>query len=86
MPGAILKKGNKLTKEDLNSEDIYVFDGGDCIFTWVGSKATKHERKEALLKALHYLHAHKLPAETTVIRVVEGKETDKFWKVFNAQA
>lgn len=40
-----------LKQEMLESEDCFILDTGSGIYVWLGKKATKREKDEAVLKA-----------------------------------
>lgn len=86
MPGEAPKAGGKLSKADLTTEDVFVFDASEALYTWVGKKASAEDRKEAIFKGVEYLKQHDRPLHTPVIRVMEGAETPEFWAAFNAAA
>ncbi|CAI5721964.1 unnamed protein product [Hyaloperonospora brassicae] len=73
-----------LTKDLLKTEDVFVIDTGNEVFTWVGKGASGSERKSALTVAEHYLKKEGRPVHTPITRVVEGGETPLFTVLFKA--
>jgi len=73
----VVKAGDKVTKDKLNSKEVYVLDVTDegknhHAFVWVGKDAPKETRKRALLIGEDFIRAFKLPDETHINRCVEG--------------
>lgn len=70
-----VKKG-KLDMKDLNTNDVFIIDTDEEIFVWVGKKASKTEKREAMMHAERYLAHDESPFEDcTVTRILEG-DTD----------
>lgn len=86
-PGEAVGSGTdgKLTKADLNTNDVFIFDSGNALYTWVGAKASSQDRRDAIAKGVEYLKVNNRPLHTPVIRVSEGNETPEFWAAFDSQ-
>lgn len=72
-----------ISKSALKSEDVFIVDSGSTIFTWVGSKTTSNERRNALGFATQYITNQKLPATANIVRVIEGGESAEFEAAFH---
>lgn len=75
----------KLEKGKLDSDDAFILDGGGALFVWIGSKANKAEKREAMKYAVQYLHDQGRDAGVPIARVMEGKEPTEFWNCFNGK-
>ncbi|TDH65534.1 hypothetical protein CCR75_007456 [Bremia lactucae] len=73
-----------LTKDILNTEDVFLLDVGDEVFVWVGKMASASERANALLAAVQYLKQENRSSQTPMTRVVEEGETPFFTALFKA--
>lgn len=73
-----------LTRDILKTEDVFIIDGGNELFVWVGKMASKSERSNALPIAVQYLKKEGRPSHTPVTRVVEDGETPLFTTLFKA--
>ncbi|KAJ3124980.1 hypothetical protein HK098_000700 [Nowakowskiella sp. JEL0407] len=67
-----------ISKSMLDSNDVFVFDAGNQVFVWVGSKSSKDERVRALQTAVEYLAKNQRPLNLPIVRVVEGSEPKEF--------
>jgi gelsolin len=70
--GAAVKRGL------LTSDDVYILDKGYQVFVYVGKNASKDEKARAIVYATRYLVDNKLPAHTTITRVIEGSDSPEF--------
>ncbi|KAI9105850.1 hypothetical protein DFS34DRAFT_31834 [Phlyctochytrium arcticum] len=68
---------------DLNTNDVFIYDCGPELFTWVGKGASKEERRKALQFAVEYINTHNRPANLPITRVVEGSENQTFFDAFD---
>lgn len=75
----------KLDKSKLDSNDSFILDGGGSLFIWIGKKANKAEKREAMIYAAQYLKDQGRDG-VPVCRVMEGKEPAEFWNCFNGKA
>lgn len=70
--------GEKLTRDLLDTNDVFILDLGASIFVWIGKGSNPTERKEGMMSAQKYLEQSGKPMHTQVSRVVEGAETPAF--------
>ncbi|XP_066975023.1 villin-1-like isoform X2 [Macrobrachium rosenbergii] len=76
-------KNGPLSQSDLHSEDSFIIDNGQCgIWVWVGKKANKKEREEALRNAQGFVSKKGYPASTQVSRIVDNGEPPEFKSLF----
>lgn len=76
-------KNGPLLHSDLNSNDSFIIDNGqDGIWVWVGKRASKKEREEALRNAQGFITKKGYPAHTQVSRIVEHGEPPEFKTLF----
>jgi len=68
----------KLSKDMLDTNDVFILDLGSQIFVWIGKGSNPTERKEGMMSAQKYLEKTGKPMHTPVTRVVEGAETPAF--------
>jgi len=62
----------KVTRNQFQSNDVFIFDSGYEIFAWIGKGASKQESTKALSNAQEYLAKAGRPAFLPVTRVLEG--------------
>jgi len=75
----------KLDKSKLDSNDVFILDGGGSVFIWVGKGANKAEKRDAMKYAVDYLNGQGRGATVPIARVMEGAEPKEFWNCFNGQ-
>jgi len=75
----------KLDKSKLDSNDVFILDGGGSVFIWVGKGANKAEKRDAMKYAVDYLTGQGRGASVPIARVMEGAEPKEFWNCFNGQ-
>ena len=75
-------EGNKIPKNNLLSNDVFVLDNGFHIYIWVGAGASDKEKANSFPYAHKYLKDHKRPEIMPITRVVEGTESAKFLEHF----
>jgi len=73
----------KISKDKFNPNDVFIVDNGMEVFAWIGSKASKQEKQNALVYAEHYLVEHNRPHSTPIAKVVQGHENAHFNKAFH---
>lgn len=80
----IEKVGQKpLSQTSLNSNDCFILDTVNSgIFSWIGRRATKAEKEEAMRKAEEFLRTKNYPSWTPISRVIEGGEPSTFKQFF----
>ena len=68
----------------LDPNDVFFVDVGHHLFVWVGKKASKGEKKEAMVYAERYLIAEKRPTSMPITRVIQGSQdpSKDFTEVF----
>lgn len=71
-----------LTKDLLDSNDVFLVDAGSEIFVWVGRGSNPTEKRESMIFANRYLQENGKPQNTAITRVVEGAETPVFKSLF----
>lgn len=71
-----------LTKELLDSDDVFLVDAGSEIYVWVGRGSNPTEKRESMVFANKYLQDSGKPHNTPITRVVEGAETPVFKSLF----
>jgi gelsolin len=70
---------DKITKDMFDTHDVFVFDVGHQVYTWIGRKASRKERKLGLQYAQDYVKGCEgRSAFTPICQVVEGGEDELF--------
>jgi len=64
----------------LNSDHTYIVDFGDQICVWVGKKAQKKEKDNALLEVNDYTGLYNRPPYISACVISEGHEGPEFKK------
>lgn len=75
----------KLDKSALDTNDAFIVDAGCSLFVWIGKRANKSEKREAMQFAVEYLGSKGRSAKIPIARVMEGKEPASFWQAFAGQ-
>ena len=70
----------KLEKKKDEQKDI---DFGNEVFAWIGSGASREERKNGVNNAMDYLKKSGKPDTTPITVTLQGSESEYFWKLFN---
>jgi len=73
-----LVASGKVTRDLLDSNDVFIFDVGFQVYAWVGKGASKLERRTALQFAQDYLIAYNKLLQTPISRILEGGENEVF--------
>ena len=68
----------RLTRDALDTNDVFLVDCPSEIFVWVGHGTDAIEKKTAMMVANEYLKASGKPKTTPVTRVAEGAESTTF--------
>ena len=78
-------KTGKLEKDDLNSEDTFVVDGGELLGVWVwrGRRSSREEKKSGMVAGERFLQEKNYPEHTRLTRVAEGGESEEFKSLFS---
>jgi len=76
-------KGGPLEQSDLDSNDAFIIDNGQLgIWVWIGKKATRQERAEAMRNAQGFIKKKGYPDSTPITRVIDGGEPPEFRSLF----
>ncbi|TPX37064.1 hypothetical protein SmJEL517_g01111 [Synchytrium microbalum] len=71
------KKAEGVIKKDqFDTNDVFVLDGGSEVFVWIGAKASADERKKGMAYALEYMKKHNRPMNIPVTLIREGGSED----------
>lgn len=73
-----IAEGNAIKKSQLDPNDVFIFDSGAEIYTWIGKGASDKERNEAMVTAQQYLSKNNRPLYLPITRVLDGGENPKF--------
>jgi len=73
-----ISEGNAIKKNQLDGNDVFIFDAGHEIFAWIGKGASDKERTEAMVYAQQYLTKNNRPAYLPISRILQGGENPKF--------
>jgi len=71
-------------RSNLDSGDVFICGHKKSLYVWVGSGASRAERKNAMRFAMSFITIQGLPQETHITRVIEGHETKSFNKIWGA--
>ncbi|KAF8756996.1 Gelsolin homology domain [Rhizoctonia solani] len=71
-----------VTREALDPSDIFILAGPKAIYVWMGSQASREEKRTIMAAAQGFIKEKGLRPETSIVRVVEGNETKAFWDTF----
>ncbi|CAE7522761.1 Gel [Symbiodinium microadriaticum] len=69
---------NRLKRDLLSSDDVFIVDVGNKLYVWVGKKASASERRESMAHAMQYIAQNGYPNNTPIERVSDGGETPTF--------
>jgi len=68
-----------ISKDMFDTNDVFVFDVGHQVYTWIGHKASRKERRHGLEYAQKYVkECSGRSAFTPICQVVEGGEDELF--------
>jgi gelsolin len=67
-----------ITKDQFDTNDVFVFDAGYEVFVWIGKNSTAKEKKYSLHYAQDYIQKYDRPAYLPITRVLEGGENETF--------
>ncbi len=62
----------RLSKDFLDSSDVFFIDVGIKLFCWVGSGASAGEKKEAMIRAENLIVAQGRPSSLPISRIIDG--------------
>jgi hypothetical protein len=72
----------KLTKDMLDTSDVFVVDNTTAIYVWIGKGCSKQEKSSAMQTGTSFLEQNNRPVWTHVTRVIEGGEPTAFKALF----
>ncbi|XP_055329268.1 villin-1-like [Paramacrobiotus metropolitanus] len=76
-------KNGPLLQTDLDQNDSFIIDNQKHgIWVWIGKKATKTERTEAMRNAQGFINKKGYPPGTPIVRVIDGGEPVEFKGLF----
>jgi len=70
-----------LTRDSLNSGDVFILDNGKEIYQWNGNSSSGGEKNKAAVLSVHLADEHE--GHHTVVE--EGDEDDKFWSILSGK-
>jgi hypothetical protein len=73
--------GSAISKDQLDSGDVFLLDASDCIYCWIGSGANEKEKSFAVMSAVQYCTAQNL-GDLAIVKIPDGGETAAFNKCF----
>lgn len=71
-----------LQRSMLTSDDVYIVDTGVKLYVFLGRNVSKNEKKQAMPHALQYLENAGMPTHTPITRILQGKESHGFNRIF----
>jgi len=86
----VVKEGNGMTRSDLDSNDVFLFDAGTRVWVWQGSGASRLEKAIWIKVAEAYVREVSAATEdghihsSLIAKVVEGNESPAFLKALEA--
>merc|ERR1712130_757628 len=75
-------KGADISKDMLDTNDVFIFDAGSELFVWVGKGASDNEKGKAFSFASKYLTEHDRPPHLPTTQIYEGGENEYFEALF----
>jgi len=82
MTFAEVSSGSSIKRNQLDSNDVFIFDDGAEVFAWIGKKSSVEEKKKALSFAQDYLTKYNRPIWLPICRILEGAENETFENSF----
>jgi len=73
----------KIARSKLDSNDVFVFDTGAEVFSWIGKGASPEEKAKALSFSQDYLKQFNRPAFLPICKILEGSENSTFEAAFD---
>jgi len=77
-----ISEGNAIKKNQLDPNDVFIFDSGSEIFAWIGKGASYKEKIESMVYAQDYLKKNNRPLQLPISRIIDGGENPKFREAF----
>jgi len=75
-------EGTAVKRDLLQKDDVFIVDFGNEIFTWVGTGASREERKHGIQYAIEYLKKNGRDESTPITVTLQDHESDYFWSLF----
>lgn len=76
-------KDRPLTREMLDTNDVFILELYQQVSIWIGKGADVEEKKNALIIGKSFVKSHNKPKGTRVSRIVENGEDVHFKSYFN---
>jgi len=73
----------KLSRDMLDTNDVFLLDVGTEVMVWIGKGATKDERAKGMVFGQEYLQRENRPSFTPLTRLAESGETAQFKSYFH---
>jgi len=77
-----IAEGNAIKKNQLDANDVFIFDSGSAIFAWIGKGASYKEKIESMVYAQDYLKKNNRPLQLPISRILDGGENPAFREAF----
>jgi len=77
-----IAEANRVTRDKLDTRDVFVLDVGMEIFVWIGKGSSEGEKKESMVVGSKYLRDNKRPNYLPITRMHEGSENPVFEAAF----
>jgi gelsolin len=74
--------GDQLSRNLLDSDDVFLLDDSYEVMVWIGLGASSGERKNAMSIAQKYLNDYNLPKDRGISKIMEGGENEQFEQAF----
>lgn len=68
----------KISKDKLNSDDVFIFDIGCEVYVWIGKNASKQEKDNGFKYCSQYLKSYDRPLAMPCTKIFEGGENEVF--------
>jgi len=75
-------EGTAVKRDLLDKNDVFIVDFGNEIFTWVGTGASREERKHGIQYAVDYLKKNGRDEATPITVTLQDHESDYFWSLY----
>jgi gelsolin len=77
-----LVASGKISKDKLDSNDVFIVDTITTLFCWIGNKSSKDEKKQSFIQAGLYIKENQRPGYLNIMIINEGEENQSFLKIF----
>lgn len=78
-----LEASGKLTRNMLDSNDCFIVDSHNGLFSWIGKKCTKKEKETAVQGVRNLIKFNNYPNHIPIVTVIEDGETTAFKSFFD---